>query len=64
MPDTDDPPPYRVERDGAQFRIVTTDGSTALTCGDERSAEQYTVLMNEAWHRGYKAGFRKARRAV
>ncbi len=35
--------------------------ATALTCTHAQSVEQYAVLMNEAWHRGYKAGFRKAR---
>ena len=62
MIDPDEQEPYRSEPDGAHFKVVDWQGGTVLTCGDARSAEQYAVLMSQAWRSGYKAGIRKARK--
>lgn len=62
MIDPDEQEPYRIEPDGARFKVVDWEGNAALACGDRPSAEQYAVLMNEAFRRGFKAGFRKARK--
>ena len=62
MIDPDEQEPYRVEPDDVHFKVLDWEGNVALLCGDRGSAEQYAVLMNQAFRRGYKAGFRKARR--
>ena len=31
-----------------------------LACGAEANAGQYAALLNQAYRRGYKAGYRKA----
>lgn len=33
-----------------------------MVCGDESSATHYAVLLNEAYQRGSKAGYRKAKK--
>ena len=62
MIDPDEQEPYRVELDGPRFKIVDWEENVALQCGDKPSAEQYAVLMNQAFRRGFKAGYRKARK--
>ena len=62
MIDPDEQEPYRVEPDGAKFKVVDWEDSTVLTCGDKPSAGQYAALLNQAYRRGFKAGIRKARR--
>ena len=62
MIDPDEQEPYRAEPDGLRFKVVDWEDNIALLCGDKQSAEQYAVLMNQAVRRGYKAGFRKARK--
>lgn len=54
---------YRVnERDGT-FEIVNDSGNVILVCHDEPSAANYVVLLNEAFQRGYKRGYRDAKNA-
>ena len=36
-------------------------GEVVLGSGDEASAQQYAVLMNQAYRCGYKAGYRRAK---
>jgi len=53
--------PYHVkERDG-HFQVLDGAGRLVMVCQDENSAAQYVVLLNEAYHRGHKAGRRQAR---
>jgi hypothetical protein len=55
--------PYRAEeRDGA-WGVVDGAGQTVAACGDERNARHYETLLNQAHERGYKAGYRAAKRA-
>jgi len=63
MIDPDENDPYTVEPDAGRFRVVDWEGNVILACGDSPSAEQYAELMNRAFRRGFKAGFRKARKA-
>jgi hypothetical protein len=58
--DPDEQKPYRVEAAGSVFNVVDLAGDVVLASGDEASAEQYAVLMNQAYRRGYKAGYRRA----
>ncbi len=61
MIDPDKREPYTVQPDGARVRVVDWEGNVILTCGDSPSAEHYAALMNQAFRRGFKAGFRKGR---
>jgi hypothetical protein len=61
MTDPDENEPYRVEAAQGVFQIVDAAGEVILACGEEANAGQYAVLLNQAYRRGYKAGYRKAR---
>jgi hypothetical protein len=53
---------YRVnERDGT-FEVLNDSGNVALVCNDEPSAANYAVLLSEAYQRGYKVGYRDAKK--
>jgi hypothetical protein len=55
-------PLYHVnERDG-NFEVVSDSGKVVLTCRDEASATNYVILLTEAYQRGYKAGYREAKK--
>jgi hypothetical protein len=55
-------PPYQVLPVENQFQVVDDSGRVVLNSGDRANAEQYVALLNQAFQRGYKAGFRAARR--
>ena len=61
MQDPAEQPPFRVEAKDGRYHIVDPDGAVLLVCVDAANADQYVVLMNQAWSRGFKAGLRKAR---
>jgi hypothetical protein len=61
MIDPDESPPYTVEPEDGRFRVLDWEGNTILVCGDAASAEQYAVLMSQAFRRGFNAGHRKSR---
>jgi hypothetical protein len=61
MTDPDENEPYRVEAAHGVFQIVDAAGEIILACGDEANAAQYAALLSQAYRRGYKAGYRKAR---
>jgi hypothetical protein len=61
MIDPDESQPYRVEPEDGRFRVVDWERNAILVCGDAMSAEQYAVLMNQAFRSGFNAGYRKAR---
>ena len=56
-------PPYRISPTVQGFLVEDEQERSVLECGDRQSAEQYVALLNEAYRRGYKAGFRAARRS-
>ncbi len=56
----DDSPHYAVRQDDGKYRVVDWTDRTILTCGNSASAEQYAVLLNQAFDRGYKEGYRAA----
>ncbi len=57
----EDSNPYKVQPDAGRYRVVNDEGSTVIICADAANADQYAVLLNQAFHRGYKAGLRKGR---
>jgi hypothetical protein len=61
MIDPDESQAYTVEPTDGRFSVVDWDGNAILVCGDATSAEQYAVLMNQAFRRGFNAGYRKGR---
>ncbi len=64
MTQNSETPAYRVsERDG-NFDVINGSGNVVLTCGDEASAQNYAVLLAEAYQQGYKAGYREAKKLV
>ena len=55
-----DQPAYRVQPDAGRFCVIDGQGRIVMVCGDAGNADQYAVLMNQAYQRGFKAGVRKA----
>ncbi|MGH8023259.1 MAG: hypothetical protein ACRED1_06745 [Limisphaerales bacterium] len=55
-------PPYRVQPGDDHFQVVDPAGRVMLDCGNRESAEQYALLLNQAFQRGFKAGFRAGKR--
>jgi hypothetical protein len=60
----DDPPtaPFAVTAEGDRFKVVDAEGRTQVVCADSANADQYAALMNQSYDRGFKAGYRHARR--
>ena len=55
---------YRIETKESEFWLIDESGNKILVCRDRGSAEHYLVLVNEAFKRGYKLGFRDGRTGV
>lgn len=55
--------PYQVSAREGRFQVVDASGRVVVVCRDQVSAVDYAVLLNEAYRRGYKAGYRQARAA-
>ncbi len=54
--------PYQARSANGRGQVLDESGRVVLTCGDEASAANYAVLLNEAYRRGYKAGYREAKK--
>ena len=61
MTDPDEDKPYRVEQANGAFQVVDAAGAIVVASDDAANAGQYAALLNQAYLRGYKAGYRKAR---
>ena len=59
-------PAYQAQSTEGHAQVVDESGKVVLDCGNVNlaSAEQYAVLLNQAFQRGFKAGFRAAKRGV
>ncbi len=53
---------YKVEEQMGKYKITTSSGRTALSFRDENSASHYASLLNEAFQKGYKSGYRAGRK--
>ena len=62
MPDPETRP-YRVDAEGDLYGVFDAEGNVVCTCGDPLNAQQYAALLNQAFERGYKAGYRAAKAA-
>ena len=63
MTDPDENRPYRVAPEGDGFKIVDGEGNVIITSTTSANADQYAALLNQAYRRGYKAGFRNAKKS-
>ena len=54
--------PYRVDLHGDQYAVLDEKGEVVCVCGTENNAHHYEVLLRRAYQRGYKAGYRTAKR--
>jgi hypothetical protein len=55
---------YRVEEEApGKFRILNAADITVVVCSDRTDAEQHATLLEEAFRRGYRLGFRDGKRA-
>jgi len=61
MNDPDEQAPYLIEPENGVFKVVDGEGKIVISCADAANAEQYAVLLNQSYRRGFKAGVRKAR---
>jgi hypothetical protein len=59
MADVDDGP-YAVTPADDRFEVQDASNRVVMVSRDEASANQYAVLLNEAFRRGYKAGYQAA----
>ncbi len=56
--------PYRVTpHDSGSYRVLDATGQTVCSCHDADNAQHYATLLNQAYRRGYKAGYRAAKQA-
>jgi hypothetical protein len=62
MDDPEQEPPYRVEQQDRHFKLLDEQGNVIIVCADRGNADQYADLLNRSYQRGFKAGFRKARK--
>ena len=60
MPDVE-PEPYRVNAREGRFEVLDRSNKPVMICRDEGSATNYVDLLNQAYERGYKSGYREAK---
>jgi hypothetical protein len=60
MPDGDQPA-YRTEGEKDRFSVMDDGNRVIVVCRDKGSADQYASVLNEAFKKGFKAGFRKGK---
>jgi hypothetical protein len=53
---------YEVAEDERGFHVRDSSGMTIMTCRDRRSADHYATLLDKAYRKGFKAGYRAGRR--
>lgn len=63
MTDPDENLPYRVEPEGDRFKVLDGKGHVIISSSNAGNAEQYAELLNQSHRRGYKAGYRDAKRS-
>jgi hypothetical protein len=60
----DEARPYTVAGEAGRFTVRDETGRVIMVCGDESSATNYAVLVNEAYQRGVRVGYRRARESL
>lgn len=59
--DNHESPPYKAHTDEGTHRVVDHAGQTVCVCGTFADAQQYAVILNQAYELGYKMGYRAAK---
>ncbi len=60
MPDSDGKI-YRVKAEQGSFQVLDETDRVVMTCHDEGSANEYAVVLNSAYRKGFKAGYREGK---
>ena len=55
--------PYRINPTDRHCEVRDELDRVVLVCGDAAGAQNYVVLLNEAYCRGHQAGFRQAKKS-
>jgi len=61
MDDADDKM-YRTETVADCFQVMDESDRVVLVCRDKGSADEYVVLLNNAYRKGFKVGYREGKR--
>lgn len=61
MPDSEEKI-YRVKAENGSFRVLDEADRVIMVCGDQGSANEYAVVLNNAYRKGFKAGYREGKR--
>ncbi|MHC4470580.1 MAG: hypothetical protein ACYTDY_15670 [Planctomycetota bacterium] len=61
--DPDETKPFSVGASGESHAVLDAKGEVVLTCGDEGSAAHYAAMLNDAYGRGYRDGYRAGKGA-
>ena len=61
MPDSEEAI-YRVKAENGSFRVLDEADRVIMVCRDEGSANEYAVVLNNAYRKGFKAGYREGKR--
>lgn len=59
----DDEKGFAVEERDDTWVVIDIEGNVFLDCGGQGNAEHYAGILNQAYRRGYKAGYRAAKRS-
>ena len=52
---------YRVQNQQERFAVMDQTNRVIVVCRDNASADQYALLLSEAFLNGFKAGYREAK---
>ena len=52
---------YRVEQTQERFSVLDESNRVIVVCRDKGSADQYAALLNAAFRKGFKAGYREGK---
>ena len=58
---TADDVPYQVEARGEKHAVIASGETVILECRDAPSAQHYAEMLNRAWQRGYRAGYKQGK---
>jgi hypothetical protein len=61
---TADERPYQAKQENGTFVVQDDSGRTMVTSHDQSTADNFVVLLNAAYHKGYKAGYRDGKNST
>ena len=57
----DERTPYEITQQGDAYHVVDQAGNLVCACGGKLNAQHYATILNQAYQRGYKAGYHAAK---